>query len=99
MTPLGVTMNDAGMSKPSCKWQRVLLKVSGEALTGYHTHNIDPKIMMAIARKLQLWLVGKYFRVSSWVGSGGLDHSSVDYIGMYKKQKYEFIIFSQRKLK
>lgn len=93
MTPLGVTMNDAGMSKPSCKWQRVLLKVSGEALAGDHTQNIDPKITMAIAREvasvtrlgIEVAIVvggGNIFRGSSWAGSGGLDRSSADYIGM-----------------
>ncbi|CBI37572.3 unnamed protein product, partial [Vitis vinifera] len=86
-------MNDAGMSKPSCKWQRVLLKVSGEALAGDHTQNIDPKITMAIAREvasvtrlgIEVAIVvggGNIFRGSSWAGSGGLDRSSADYIGM-----------------
>lgn len=46
MSPFGVTLNDNGMSKPSYKWQRVLLKVSGEALAGDHTQNIDPKVEM-----------------------------------------------------
>jgi uridylate kinase len=44
MAPFGVTMNEVGMSKPSYKWQRVLLKVSGEALAGDHMQNIDPKV-------------------------------------------------------
>lgn len=41
-------MNDVGMSKRSYKWQRVLLKVSGEALAGDHTQNIDPKVGIGI---------------------------------------------------
>ncbi|KAK6238178.1 hypothetical protein QUC31_003647 [Theobroma cacao] len=48
MAPFGMQMND----KPSYKWQRVLLKVSGEALAGDHSQNIDPKITMAIAREV-----------------------------------------------
>lgn len=44
MAPFGVTMNEAGMSSSSYKWQRVLLKVSGEALAGDQTQNIDPKV-------------------------------------------------------
>lgn len=44
MTPFGVTMNEDGMSKPSFKWRRVLLKVSGEALAGDQAQNIDPKV-------------------------------------------------------
>lgn len=46
MSPFGVTFNEAGMSKSSFKWQRVLLKVSGEALAGDNTQNIDPKVEM-----------------------------------------------------
>ena len=48
MTPLRMTMNDVGMSKPSYKWQRVLLKVSGEALAGDNAQNIDPKVGIGI---------------------------------------------------
>jgi uridylate kinase len=36
-------MNES--SKP--KWRRVLLKVSGEALAGDQTQNIDPKVCSA----------------------------------------------------
>lgn len=46
MSPFGVTFNEAGMCKSSFKWQRVLLKVSGEALAGDNTQNIDPKVEM-----------------------------------------------------
>ncbi|GAV59396.1 AA_kinase domain-containing protein [Cephalotus follicularis] len=93
MAPFGVTMNEAGMSKPSYKWRRVLLKVSGEALAGDNKQNIDPKITMAIAREvaavtrlgIEVALVvggGNIFRGASWAGSSGLDRSSADYIGM-----------------
>ncbi|CAA3016060.1 uridylate kinase [Olea europaea subsp. europaea] len=91
--PFSVTMNDNGTSKPSYKWRRVLLKVSGEALAGDRTQNIDPKITMAIAREvasvtrlgIEVAIVvggGNIFRGSSWAGSSGLDRSSADYIGM-----------------
>lgn len=80
-------------SRPSYKWQRVLLKVSGEALAGDQQQNIDPKVTMAIAREvasvtrlgIEVAIVvggGNIFRGSSWAGSGGLDRSSADYIGM-----------------
>lgn len=80
-------------SRPSYKWQRVLLKVSGEALAGDHQQNIDPKVTMAIAREvasvtrlgIEVAIVvggGNIFRGSSWAGSSGLDRSSADYIGM-----------------
>ncbi|GER29639.1 uridylate kinase [Striga asiatica] len=50
--PFGVQMKDRGSEKPSYKWRRILLKVSGEALAGDQTQNIDPKITMAIAREV-----------------------------------------------
>lgn len=40
----GVTITDNGTSKPSYRWRRVLLKVSGEALAGDQAQNIDPKV-------------------------------------------------------
>ncbi|KAJ0097974.1 hypothetical protein Patl1_27426 [Pistacia atlantica] len=42
-SPFGVTFNEAGMSKSSFKWRRLLLKVSGLALAGDHVQKIDPK--------------------------------------------------------
>ncbi|XP_054807072.1 uridylate kinase PUMPKIN, chloroplastic isoform X2 [Prosopis cineraria] len=91
MSPFGLSMDES--SKPSYKWRRVLLKVSGEALAGDHSQNIDPKVTMSIAREvaavtrlgIEVALVvggGNIFRGSSWAGSSGLDRSSADYIGM-----------------
>jgi len=40
VAPFGVTMNEQ-----SYRWQRVLLKVSGEALAGDEMQNIDPKVL------------------------------------------------------
>ncbi|KAE8721705.1 Uridylate kinase [Hibiscus syriacus] len=71
LAPFGVQMND----NPSYKWRRVLLKVSGEALAGDHTQNIDPKVAIVVGG-------GNIFRGSSWAGCSGLDRSSADYIGM-----------------
>ncbi|KAL5752082.1 hypothetical protein ACOSP7_022261 [Xanthoceras sorbifolium] len=93
MSPFGVTLNEANMSTPSFKWRRVLLKVSGEALAGDHTQNIDPKVSMAIAREvasvtrlgIEVAIVvggGNIFRGASWAGNSALDRSSADYIGM-----------------
>ncbi|XP_073289022.1 uridylate kinase PUMPKIN, chloroplastic-like [Primulina huaijiensis] len=93
MPPFGVTMNDSSSSKPLYKWQRVLLKVSGEALAGDQTQTIDPKITVAIAKEvasvtrlgIEVAIVvggGNIFRGASWAGSSGLDRSSADYIGM-----------------
>ncbi|GER38806.1 uridylate kinase [Striga asiatica] len=85
----GVQMNDSSLQKPSYKWRRV----SGEALAGDQTQNIDPKITMSIAREvaavtrlgIEVAIVvggGNIFRGASWAGSSGLDRSSADYIGM-----------------
>jgi uridylate kinase len=35
-------------SKRLYRWKRVLLKVSGEALAGDHTENIDPKVNLLL---------------------------------------------------
>ncbi|KAL8110581.1 hypothetical protein AgCh_026347 [Apium graveolens] len=91
--PFGATLNENGLSTPSFRWRRVLLKVSGEALAGDQKQNIDPKVTMAIAREvasvtrlgIEVAIVvggGNIFRGSSWAGSSGLDRSSADYIGM-----------------
>ncbi|GMP25424.1 hypothetical protein CsSME_00002299 [Camellia sinensis var. sinensis] len=92
MAPFNGRMNEVGMSNSSYKWRRVLLKVSGEALAGDQTQNIDPKVTMSIAREvaavtrlgIEVAIVvggGNIFRGSSWAGSSGLDRSSADYIG------------------
>ncbi|KAF6163641.1 hypothetical protein GIB67_036101 [Kingdonia uniflora] len=91
--PFGFTVGEAAMLEPSHKWRRVLLKVSGEALAGDQTQNIDPKITMSIAREvasvtrlgIEVAIVvggGNIFRGSSWAGCSGLDRSSADHIGM-----------------
>ncbi|URE48740.1 WD-40 repeat family protein [Musa troglodytarum] len=93
MAPFGLLRDEGSMPKPSYRWQRVLLKVSGEALAGDHTQTIDPKITMSIAREvasvtrlgIEVAIVvggGNIFRGASWAGCSGLDRSSADYIGM-----------------
>ncbi|CAN6208779.1 unnamed protein product [Urochloa humidicola] len=94
MPPFSFTLDEGSsrLKKPY-KWQRVLLKVSGEALAGDHAENIDPKISMAIAREVasvtklgvEVAIVvggGNIFRGASYAGCSGLDRSSADYIGM-----------------
>ncbi|KAG2604166.1 hypothetical protein PVAP13_4NG049100 [Panicum virgatum] len=94
LPPFNFTLDEgSSRSKKPYRWQRVLLKVSGEALAGDHTENIDPKITMAIAREVasvtklgvEVAIVvggGNIFRGASWAGCSGLDRSSADYIGM-----------------
>ncbi|KAG0467578.1 hypothetical protein HPP92_019158 [Vanilla planifolia] len=90
---LGVASDEESRPKSLYKWQRVLLKVSGEALAGDHKDNIDPKITMSIAKEvasvtklgIEVAIVvggGNIFRGASWAGCSGLDRSSADYIGM-----------------
>ncbi|KAL2940023.1 Uridylate kinase [Bienertia sinuspersici] len=92
MPSFGLSSNE-DVHKPCYKWQRVLLKVSGEALAGDNAQNIDPKVTMAIAREvasvtrlgIEVAIVvggGNIFRGSTWAGCSGLDRSSADYIGM-----------------
>ncbi|KAL5228051.1 hypothetical protein ABZP36_016316 [Zizania latifolia] len=93
MPPFSLMLDEGSRSKKPYRWQRVLLKVSGEALAGDHTENIDPKITMAIAREVasvtrlgvEVAIVvggGNIFRGASWAGCTGLDRSSADHIGM-----------------
>ncbi|KAL1339772.1 hypothetical protein AAHE18_U064500 [Arachis hypogaea] len=42
MSPLALSINE--FSNQPINWQRLLLKISGEALVGDHSQNIDPKI-------------------------------------------------------
>ncbi len=78
------------MAKPA--YQRVLLKLSGEALQGKRAGGIDPGILQFIAREIekvtslgvQVGIVvggGNIFRGTS-PDSKGIDRSSADYMGM-----------------
>eukprot|EP00897_Mesotaenium_endlicherianum_P000583 jgi/Mesen1/10525/ME000083S10027 len=79
---------------PSCpRWRRVLLKISGEALAGDGSCNIDPKVTESIAREVsaitrlgvEVAIVvggGNFFRGAAWAGASGLDRASADHIGM-----------------
>jgi uridylate kinase len=76
--------------KPS--YQRIMLKLSGEALAGQQGYGIDPDIIMGIAREIrevvdlgvQLAIViggGNIFRGVA-ASSAGMDRASADYMGM-----------------
>ncbi|TVU36985.1 hypothetical protein EJB05_18947 [Eragrostis curvula] len=94
MPPFSFSLDEPSSgSKRQYRWQRVLLKVSGEALAGDHTENIDPNVTMAIAREVasvtklgvEVAIVvggGNIFRGATRAGCSGLDRSSADYIGM-----------------
>ncbi|KAL3680579.1 hypothetical protein R1sor_023535 [Riccia sorocarpa] len=89
---LGLVKGAESTALPSFRWRRVLLKVSGEALAGDGSSNIDPKVSMSIAREVaaitrlgvEVAIVvggGNFFRGASWVGASGLDRASADHIG------------------
>lgn len=47
-------LDEGSRSKKPYRWQRVLLKVSGEALAGDHTENIDPKVRLLLVEHYQI---------------------------------------------
>lgn len=78
---------------PGVRWQRVLLKLSGEALMGGQSFGIDPATLRAIAEEVrdvhalgvQLGIViggGNLFRGVSAAARSGLDRVTGDHMGM-----------------
>lgn len=74
-----------------CKWSRVLLKLSGEALSGDAGFGIDAALVREVAQEVatmarkgvQIAIVvggGNFFRGKEREGNG-LDRASADYIG------------------
>ncbi|KAF0891936.1 hypothetical protein E2562_011324 [Oryza meyeriana var. granulata] len=81
----------APLSNP--KWKRVLLKIGGTALAGAAPQNVDPKVIMLIAREVQVAcrhgvevsiVVGgrNIFCGDNWVSATGTDRASTYPIGM-----------------
>jgi len=74
------------------KYQRILLKLSGEALMGEQDFGIDPKVVESVAKDVHK-LVGKGVQVAMVIGGGnifrgeslsasGMDRTSADHMGM-----------------
>ena len=74
------------------KYQRILLKLSGEALMGEQDFGIDPQVLQGIAKDVKQ-LVDKGVQVAMVVGGGnifrgvslsasGMDRTSADHMGM-----------------
>ena len=74
------------------QYKRILLKISGEVLTGERDYGIDPEVMHTIAEEIQelkdlgvdVAIViggGNIFRGVA-AGSQGMDRASADYMGM-----------------
>ncbi|KAJ6845313.1 uncharacterized protein M6B38_289730 [Iris pallida] len=79
------------MSNP--RWKRVVLKISGAALTGSGQQNVDPKVIMLIAREVAhasrvgvevAIVVGgrNFFCGETWVTATGTDRATTYQIGM-----------------
>lgn len=77
---------------PETGWDRVLLKLSGEAFAGGRGLGVDPDVVSAIARQVsdvirggsQVGVViggGNYFRGAE-LSERGIDRSRADYMGM-----------------
>jgi uridylate kinase len=81
------------MKKSKAVYKRIVLKLSGEALQGEHSHGIDPKILHSLASQIKkvkalgvdIALVvggGNIFRGQSDTGAFGMERAVGDYMGM-----------------
>ncbi|KAI4349042.1 hypothetical protein L6164_009690 [Bauhinia variegata] len=75
------------------RWRRVILKISGVALTGSDNCNIDPKVAMLVSREVAIasrlgvevaMVVGgcNFFCGDAWVTSTGLERCTAYQVGM-----------------
>ncbi|KAG4996296.1 hypothetical protein AAZX31_10G061200 [Glycine max] len=75
------------------RWRRVVLKISGAALTGSDTCNIDPKVAMLVSREVAIAsrlgvevaiVVGgrNFFSGEAWVNVTGLERCTAYQVGM-----------------
>ncbi len=80
------------MAEAKPKYQRILLKLSGEALAGQQGYGIDPEIIGSIASEIKE-VIGLGVQVALVIGGGnifrgvaaasrGMDRASADYMGM-----------------
>ncbi|KAK8553898.1 hypothetical protein V6N13_072827 [Hibiscus sabdariffa] len=89
-TPAGQVVS---MKSKTPKWRRVVFKISGAALACSGPHNIDPKVVMRIAREIAIAcrlgvevaiVVGgrNLFCGDTWITATGLDRSTAYQVGM-----------------
>ncbi|KAK7355476.1 hypothetical protein VNO80_14732 [Phaseolus coccineus] len=75
------------------RWRRVVFKISGAALTGSDTCNIDPKVAMLVSREVAIAsrlgvevaiVVGgrNFFSGDAWVTATGLERCTAYQVGM-----------------
>ncbi|XP_023913355.1 uncharacterized protein LOC112024934 [Quercus suber] len=91
--PVGPINNVKSKSMSNPRWRRVVFKVSGVALAGTGPNNIDPKVVMLIAREVAIAcrlgvevaiVVGgrNFFCGDTWVTATGLERCTAYQIGM-----------------
>ncbi|KAL6569071.1 hypothetical protein OROGR_000796 [Orobanche gracilis] len=94
-TPSNGTHLNSMKSKPlpNLRWRRVILKISGAALTGSDTCNIDPKVAMLVSREVAIAsrlgvevaiVVGgrNFFCGDAWVTATGLERCTAYQVGL-----------------
>ncbi|KAA8516649.1 hypothetical protein F0562_016845 [Nyssa sinensis] len=92
-SPSGQIVNMRSKLSINPRWRRVVFKISGAALAGTGPHNIDPKVVMLIAREVSTAcrlgvevaiVVGgrNFFCGDTWVTTTGLDRCVAYQIGM-----------------
>ncbi|XP_010243337.1 PREDICTED: uncharacterized protein LOC104587412 isoform X2 [Nelumbo nucifera] len=92
-SPVGLGNNLKSKSLSNPRWRRVVFKISGAALAGNGPQNIDPKVIMMIAREVAtachlgvevaIVIGGRnFFCGDTWVTATGLDRSTAYQIGM-----------------
>ncbi|KAL0905442.1 hypothetical protein M5K25_023862 [Dendrobium thyrsiflorum] len=88
-----LTSNIKLKSLPNPRWKRAVLKISGAALAGTGPQNVDPKVMMLIAREVAMAsrvgvevaiVVGcrNFFCGDAWLASTDTDRTTAYQIGM-----------------
>lgn len=91
--PPGHVNSIKSKSLSNSKWQRVVFKISGAALAGNGPHNVDPKVVMPIAREVAMAyrlgvqvaiVIGgrNFFCGDAWITATGADRYLTYQIGM-----------------
>ncbi|KAL2323147.1 hypothetical protein Fmac_027526 [Flemingia macrophylla] len=89
----GQANNMKSKALSNLRWRRVVLKISGAALTGSDTCNIDPKVAMLVSREVAIAsrlgvevaiVVGgrNFFSADAWVTATGLERCTAYQVGM-----------------
>ncbi|XP_058087711.1 uncharacterized protein LOC131234774 isoform X3 [Magnolia sinica] len=92
-TSVGVTNNMKTKPMSNPRWRRVVFKISGAVLAGNGPQNVDPKVMMLIAREIatanrlgvEVAIVAggrNFFCGDTWVATTGIDRATTYQLGM-----------------